>query len=112
MASITPVLLTTPFNSSFTAFVVKYTSPPSAIIVPEFFTRASSTPLFTVRFTSEFPFRFTVYSFAPTRCTFPFIAFIVPSFLTSLAASITEPPFTTSIVPRFITDSFELPLKL
>ena len=59
-ASITPVLFTTPFRSSFTAFVVRYISPPSAKIVPLFFTSASSTPLFTVSFTKEFPFKSSV----------------------------------------------------
>ena len=66
-ASITPVLFTTPFSNSLTALVVKNTSPPSAKIVPEFLTIASRTPLFTTRFTNEFPFKLIEYSFAPTR---------------------------------------------
>ena len=111
LASIIPVLFTTPFSSSFTAFVVKYISPPFADIVPEFSTIASRTPFETIKFTKEFPFRFTVYSLAAVKCTFPFTAFIVPLFTTSLAANTTEPLFDTSIVPRLITDSDELFLK-
>ena len=85
----TPVLLTTPRSSSLTALVVKYISPPSAAMVPEFLTSASNTPLSTVKSTKEFPLRFIVYSLAPLRRTLPFTASMVPLFLTSLEAKIT-----------------------
>ena len=111
-ASRIPVLFTTPFSNSFTAFVVKYISPPFAVIVPEFSTIESRTPFVTTRFTIEFPFRFIVYSFAPLRWTLPFIAFIVPEFLTSFEANTTYPLFTTSIVPRFTTEFEVVFLKL
>ena len=77
-----------------------------------FSTSASNTPLLTVKFTNEFPFRLTVTSEAPIKVTFPFTTFIVPSFETLLAISEAKPESEISIVPRFITDCVESPLKV
>lgn len=69
---IIPVLLTIELSSSFAEFVVKYTSPPSAINAPEFETKASNALLSTLSETKELPFRLIEYSSAPTRWIFAF----------------------------------------
>ncbi len=84
-ASTIPSLLTTPSRISSAALVVKYTSPPSAIIASLFSTKASNSPFVTLRLTRELPFKLRLNSFPPLRLTDPNLALITPSFTASLA---------------------------
>ena len=77
-ASMTPVLLTVVFSSCPAACVVSTTRPPSAWIMPPFWTSAFTAPWLTATLSRPSPARSRVIAVPPAMATVPRLAVIRP----------------------------------
>ena len=101
-AWITPVLFTTVRSSSPAPWAVITTRPPSACIMPPFWTRAPAAPRSTTTLRRPSPATSSVIASPAARTMVPRLAWIRPSLLTWPPSRATYPPLAT-MAPWFST---------